>query len=203
MQTGAAGGVFAMTEPCDQCRGRGLVVDHPCDTCRGSGRAPSSRTLNVKVPAGVKDGQRIRLAGKGAPGRRGGPAGDLFVVVHVTEHELFGRKGDDLTLTVPITFAEAALGTTLLVPTVEGEEEVEIKPGTQPGTEIRLRGKGVPHVRRSGVRGDLHVLVDVAVPTRLSKRQRELLTQYADDAGEAVGGGGGFIDKVLGKKSRS
>src|SRR5829696_1687587 len=111
--TSRSQGAFAFSEPCRNCRGTGQVVDDPCPTCAGSGITSQTRTITVRIPPGVKDGQRIRLAGKGAPGRRGGPAGDLFVVVHVSEHQLFGRKGDDLTLTVPITFAEAALGTTL------------------------------------------------------------------------------------------
>jgi molecular chaperone DnaJ len=127
----------------------------------------------------------------------------LYVAVHVTPHATLKRDGTELYHEATVSIAQAALGTTLIVSTVEGDEEIEIKPGTQPGTEVRLRGRGVPHLRRSGVRGDLHVLVDVAVPKKLNKRQRELLEQYAEDAGEAVWtGGGGIIDKVLGKKSK-
>ena len=188
---------------CPRCRGEGRIVEDACETCKGDGRVERERILQVTIPAGIDDGHQIRLSGEGEVGPRGGAPGSLYVAVHVAPHPTLKRDGTELYHEASVSIAQAALGTTLLVPTVEGEEEVEIKPGTQPGTEIRLRGKGVPHVRRSGVRGDLHVLVDVAVPTRLSKRQRELLTQYAEDAGEAVGGGGGFIDKVLGKKSRS
>jgi molecular chaperone DnaJ len=166
MQTGAAGGLFAMTEPCDQCRGRGLIVEHPCDVCRGSGRAPSSRTLNVKVPAGVKDGQRIRLKGKGGKGDAGGPAGDLFLVVHVEPHKLFGRKGDHLTITVPVAFDEAALGAQIQVPTLDGPPvRIKIPAGTPNGRTFRATGKGA--MKKSGGRGDLLVTVEVQVPTEL------------------------------------
>jgi molecular chaperone DnaJ len=125
------------------------------------------------------------------------------VAVHVTPHPTLKRDGTELYHEASISIAQAALGTKLVVPTVEGDEEVEVRPGTQPGTEIRLRGRGVPHLRRSGLRGDLHVLVDVAVPTKLSKRQRELLAELAAESGETVSdAGGGFIEKVLGKKPK-
>ena len=123
--------------------------------------------------------------------------------MHVSPHPALRRDGTELYYDASVSIAQAALGTSLVVPTVEGDEEVEVKPGTQPGTEIRLRGRGVPHLRRSGVRGDLHVLVDVEVPTRLSHKQRELLEAYAEESGETVGGGGGLIDKVLGKKRKA
>ena len=166
MQTGAAGGLFAMTEPCDQCRGRGLIVEHPCDVCRGSGRAPSSRTLNVKVPAGVKDGQRIRLKGKGGKGDAGGPAGDLFLVVHVEPHKLFGRKGDHLTITVPVAFDEAALGAQIQVPTLDGPPvRIKLPAGTPNGRTFRATGKGA--LKKTGGHGDLLVTVEVQVPTEL------------------------------------
>jgi molecular chaperone DnaJ len=167
MQTGTAGGLFAMTEPCDQCRGRGLIVEHPCDTCRGSGRAPSSRTLQVKVPAGVKDGQRIRLKGKGGKGEAGGPAGDLFLLVHVEPHKLFGRKGDNLTITVPVTFDEAALGAQIQVPTLDGPPvRIKIPAGTPTGRTFRASGKGA--ARKGGGTGDLLVTVEVQIPSELS-----------------------------------
>ena len=171
MQTGAAGGVFAMTEPCELCRGRGLMVEHPCTTCRGSGRAPSSRTIQVKVPSGVKDGQRIRLKGKGEQGGSGGPAGDLFVVVHVGVHPLFGRKGDHLTITVPVAFDEAVLGAEISVPTLDGAPvRIRMAPGTPSGRTLRARGKG--GTRRDGTRGDLLVTVEVQVPAELDDEQR-------------------------------
>ncbi len=174
--TSRSQGAFAFSEPCRNCRGTGQVVDDPCPTCNGNGITTQVRTITVRIPAGVKDGQRIRLAGKGAPGRRGGPPGDLFVVVHVAEHELFGRKGDDLTLTVPVTFAEAALGTTLTVPTLDGTVSLKVPAGTASGRTLRVRGRGVPGKRSSG---DLLVTVDVAVPARLTQEQRELLEKLA------------------------
>ena len=174
--TSRSQGAFAFSEPCRNCRGTGQVVDDPCPTCGGNGITTQTRTITVRIPAGVKDGQRIRLAGKGAPGRRGGPSGDLFVVVHVAEHELFGRKGDDLTLTVPVTFAEASLGTTLTVPTLDGTVSLKVPAGTASGRTLRVRGRGVPGKRSSG---DLLVTVDVAVPARLTPEQRELLEKLA------------------------
>ncbi|PRY37740.1 molecular chaperone DnaJ [Geodermatophilus tzadiensis] len=163
--TSRSQGAFAFSEPCRACRGSGSVIDDPCPTCAGNGVTTQTRTITVRIPSGVKDGQRIRLAGKGAPGRRGGPAGDLFVVVHVSDHDLFGRKGDDLTLTVPVTFPEAVLGTTLTVPTLDGNVTLKVPPGTASGRTLRVRGRGVPGRGRSG---DLLVTVEVAVPQRLS-----------------------------------
>jgi molecular chaperone DnaJ len=179
--TSRSQGAFAFSEPCRSCRGTGSVVDDPCPTCTGSGVTTQIRTITVRMPAGVKDGQRIRLAGKGAPGRRGGPPGDLFVVVHVTEHELFGRKGDDLTLTVPITFAEASLGTTLTVPTLDGTVSLKVPPGTQSGRTLRVRGRGVPGKGRAG---DLLVTLDVAVPARLTPGQRKAIETLAEEMDE-------------------
>jgi molecular chaperone DnaJ len=182
MQTGASGGVFAMTEPCDQCRGRGLVVEHPCDTCRGSGRAPSSRTLNVRVPAGVKDGQRIRLKGKGGKGDNGGPNGDLFLVVHVEPHQLFGRKGDHLTITVPVAFDEAALGAQIQVPTLDGPPvRLKIPAGTPNGRTFRAGSKGA--VTKTGGRGDLLVTVEVQVPSELTDEERVAVEALRDARG--------------------
>ncbi|MEO6605810.1 MAG: molecular chaperone DnaJ [Aeromicrobium sp.] len=181
-QTGTAGGLFAMTEPCDQCRGRGLVVEHSCDTCRGSGRAPSSRTLQIKVPAGVKDGQRIRLKGKGGKGEAGGPAGDLFLLVHVQPHKLFGRKGDNLTISVPVEFDEAALGAEIQVPTLDGPPvRIKIPAGTPNGRTFRATGKGA--VKRAGGKGDLLVTVEVQVPATLTDEAREALEKLRDSRG--------------------
>jgi molecular chaperone DnaJ len=179
--TSRSQGAFAFSEPCRNCRGTGQVVDDPCPTCGGNGITTQTRTITVRIPAGVKDGQRIRLAGKGAPGRRGGPPGDLFVVVHVSDHQLFGRKGDDLTLTVPVTYAEAALGTTLTVPTLDGTVSLKVPAGTASGRTLRVRGRGVPGKRGSG---DLLVTVDVAVPARLTPEQRELLEKLSASMGE-------------------
>lgn len=171
-----AGG-FAFTEPCPECRGRGLVVDDPCTTCHGSGRGTSTRTVNTRIPSGVKDGQRIRLAGKGAPGENGGAAGDLYVVVHVLPHAAFGRSGDNVTVTVPITFAEAALGAQVKVPVPGGSTvTVKIPAGTANGRTFRVRGKGVR--RRDGTNGDLLATVEVVVPKTLSDEAREALTTF-------------------------
>ncbi|MDP9390045.1 MAG: molecular chaperone DnaJ [Actinomycetota bacterium] len=179
--TSRSQGAFAFSEPCRNCRGTGQVVDDPCATCAGSGITSQTRTITVRMPAGVKDGQRIRLPGKGAPGRRGGPAGDLFVVVHVAEHDLFGRKGDDLTLTVPITFAEAALGATVTVPTLDGTVSLKVPPGTSSGRTLRVRGRGVPGKGRSG---DLLVTLEVAVPVRLTPAQRKVIETLAEEMDE-------------------
>ncbi|KQV75013.1 molecular chaperone DnaJ [Aeromicrobium sp. Root344] len=185
MVTGTAGGLFAMTEPCDQCRGRGLIVEHPCDVCRGSGRAPSSRTLNVKVPAGVKDGQRIRLKGKGGKGDAGGPAGDLFLVVHVEPHKLFGRKGDHLTITVPVAFDEAALGAQIQVPTLDGPPvRIKIPAGTPNGRTFRATGKGA--MKKAGGRGDLLVTVEVQVPTELPDEAKAAIETLRDLRGAST-----------------
>jgi molecular chaperone DnaJ len=170
-------GAFAFSEPCRECRGTGSVIDDPCPDCRGSGVTTQTRTITVKIPAGVDDGQRIRLAGKGVPGQRGGPAGDLFVRVHVRQHELFGRKGDDLTLVLPVSFPEAALGTTVKVPTMDGAVTLRIPAGTASGRTFRVRGRGVP--KRSGGAGDLLVTAEVAVPANLPAEAREALEKYA------------------------
>ena len=171
-------GAFAFSEPCRECRGTGSVIDDPCPDCRGTGVTTQTRTITVKIPAGVADGQRIRLAGKGAPGARGGPAGDLFVRVHVRQHELFGRKGDDLTLTLPITFPEAALGAVVRVPTMGGPVTLKIPAGTSSGRTFRVRGRGVPK-RGGSATGDLLVTVEVAVPKNLPAEAREALEKYA------------------------
>ena len=179
--TSRSQGAFAFSEPCRNCRGTGQVVDDPCPTCGGNGITTQTRTITVRIPAGVKDGQRIRLAGKGAPGRRGGTAGDLFVVVHVSEHDLFGRKGDDLTLTVPITFVEASLGTTLTVPTLDGNVSLKVPAGTSSGRTLRVRGRGIKGKGRSG---DLLVTLDVAVPVKLTPAQRKVIETLAEEMPE-------------------
>ena len=158
-------GQMVNVSACPRCRGEGKVVETPCETCKGDGRTERKRTLRVTIPAGIDEGHQIRLSGEGEVGPRGGPPGSLYVAVHVAEHPTLKRDGTELYFEATVTIAQAALGTKIKVPTVDGEEEVEIKPGTQPDTEIRLRGKGVAHLRRAGSKGDLHVLVDVVVPT--------------------------------------
>ena len=178
MQTSVQGGVFAMTEPCTECKGRGLVVDQPCETCHGSGRGQSSKTMQVRIPAGVQDNQRIRLKGKGAAGERGGPAGDLYVTVHVHKHRIFGRQGEHLTLNVPVSFTEAALGAEIKVPTLDGlPVTVRIPAGTANGSKLRVRGKG--SVRRDGTKGDLMLTLDVQVPHELTDEQKEKLQEFS------------------------
>jgi molecular chaperone DnaJ len=168
-----AGG-FAFSEPCRDCHGRGLLVDDPCTTCHGSGRAQSTRTIQARIPAGVGDGQRIRLKGKGAPGESGGPGGDLYVVVHVKPHKVFQRSGDNLTIKVPVTFPEATLGAEIKVPIHRGQPKtVRIPPGTPNGRTFRVRGQGA--ARRDGSRGDLLVTVDVHVPRQVDDAAREAL----------------------------
>jgi molecular chaperone DnaJ len=181
---------------CPRCNGEGKIVETPCHTCKGDGRTEQKRALRVTIPAGIDEGHQIRLSNEGEAGPRGGPPGSLYVAVHVAPHPSLTREGTELFYDADISIAQAALGTTITVPTVEGEEQVEIKPGTQPGTEIRLRHKGVPHLRRTGSRGDLHVMIDVVVPTKLSKKQRELLEAYAAESGESAGSDSGFLGKV-------
>jgi molecular chaperone DnaJ len=167
-------GSFGISEPCHECHGRGLVVDDPCTDCHGSGRAMSSKTIPVRIPAGVADGQQIKLKGKGAPGERGGPAGDLLVRVHVQPHPVFGRSGDNLTVTVPVTFPELTLGAEIKVPSHRGAPvTVRIPAGTPNGRVFRVTGKGVR--RKDGTNGALLVKVDVAVPDKLSSKAKDAI----------------------------
>ncbi|MBE9374717.1 molecular chaperone DnaJ [Saccharopolyspora sp. HNM0983] len=171
-------GSFAFSEPCPDCRGDGRIVDDPCPDCRGAGVSSRSRTMTVRIPAGVTDGQRIRLAGQGEPGRKGAVAGDLYVVVHVSPHRVFGRSGDDLTITVPVTFPEAAMGTTLTVPTLDGKVSLKVPAGTGTGRTFRVRGKGAS--KKDGSTGDLLVTLQVAVPSKLDGKAAEALAAYAE-----------------------
>jgi molecular chaperone DnaJ len=176
-------GNFAFSEPCKTCRGRGLVVEDPCASCNGSGHATSTRTIQARIPAGVNDGQRIKLRGKGAPGERGGPAGDLYVRVHVTPHPVFGRSGGNLTVTVPVTVPEAALGSEIKVPSHRGVPvTVRIPAGTPNGRTFRVRGKGVR--RSDGTYGDLLVTIEVMVPKNVGAKGRKAL----EDLREATAG---------------
>jgi molecular chaperone DnaJ len=172
-------GSFSFSEPCRECQGAGTIVEEKCPECRGTGGVTKNRTINVRFPAGVSDGQRIRLSGRGEPGERGGPAGDLYVQVKVRPDELFGRSGDDLTLAVPISFAESVLGTDLRVPTLDGVVTLRVPPGTPSGRTLRARGKGVQ--RRDGQAGDLLVTVEVQVPPggAISDEARDALEKFA------------------------
>jgi molecular chaperone DnaJ len=190
-------GQMVNVAPCPRCRGEGRIVEQACDTCRGEGRTERRRSLRVTIPAGIDEGHQIRLSGEGETGPRGGAPGSLYVAVHVADHPSLTREGTELFYEAELSIAQAALGTKIKVPTAEGDEaEVEVKAGTQPGTEIRLKGRGVPHLRRQSVRGDLHVVVNVVVPTKLNKRQRELLEAYAKEAGEPVSAPGGLREKL-------
>jgi molecular chaperone DnaJ len=167
-------GGFGLSEPCKTCRGRGLVVDNPCESCSGSGRAMSSQTVQVRIPAGVADGQRIRIPGKGAPGEHGGKNGDLYVRVHVKPHPVFGRNGDNLTVTVPVTISELALGAEIRVPTHRGAAvTVRVPPGTQNGQVFRVPGRGVR--KKDGTLGALLATVEVIVPQDLNSKARSAL----------------------------
>ena len=179
--TSRSQGGFAFSEPCKACRGTGRVVETPCPTCSGAGRATEGKTLNVRIPPGVAEGQKVRLAGRGGAGERGGPAGDLLVIVHVTPHPLLGRKDAHLTLTVPVTFPEAALGTQVSVPTLAGPVTLKVPAGTASGRTFRVKGRGVPG--KAGA-GDLLVTIEVAVPATLSKQAIKALQAYAAVAPE-------------------
>jgi molecular chaperone DnaJ len=170
-------GAFSFSEPCRECQGVGTIVDVKCPECHGTGGVTKTRTLNVRIPPGVADGQKIRLSGRGEPGARGGPAGDLYVLIKVRDDALFGRHGDDLTLAVPITFPEAVNGVDLTVPTLDGSVTVRVPAGTPSGRVLRVRGRGVP--RRDGTNGDLLVTVDVTIPKDLPEAARKALEDYA------------------------
>jgi molecular chaperone DnaJ len=190
-------GQMVNVAPCPRCRGEGKVIDNPCETCRGEGRTERRRSLRVTIPAGIDEGHQIRLTNEGEVGPRGGAPGSLYVAVHVAAHPTLTREGTELYYEADLSIAQAALGTRLRVPTVDGEDaEVEIRAGTQPGTEIRLKGRGVPHLRRHSVRGDLHVIANVVVPTKLSKKQRELLEAFATESGDSVSAGHGLREKL-------
>jgi len=178
-------GFFSFTRTCRRCGGTGKIIRHKCTRCAGTGLVSSERELTVRVPPGIRDGAKLKLAGEGGGGRYGGRRGDLYVVVNVDSHPRFTRRGDDLVIEVPISFPQAALGAEIQVPTLEGEERLRIPAGTQSGRVFRLRNMGTPHLGGTG-RGDLHVVVHVDVPTRLTDEQRELLGKYAEARGDEV-----------------
>jgi len=177
-------GLFGFSEPCPTCGGSGRIVPQPCEHCGGSGAEIRNRDIRARIPAGVRDGARIRLPGKGEAGSYGGPPGDLYVNVGVDGHELFGRRGDDLTLHVPVTFSEAALGTKVRIPTLDEPVTLKVPAGTESGRTLRVKGRG-GH-RSGGRRGDLLVTIDVAVPRKLTRTQRKLLEDYAATEDTAV-----------------
>ena len=171
-------GFFSVSRTCDQCRGTGRMIANKCRTCFGQGRVENEQDLEIKIPAGVDTGARLRLAGEGEAGRNGGGHGDLYVVIHVKEHEMFERQGNNLYVSVPVTFSQAALGAEIKVPTLDGEEPLTIPEYTQTGSIFRLKGKGIVSLQGHG-RGDLFVVTTIVTPTRLTREQRKLLEQFA------------------------
>lgn len=188
-------GQMVTSGPCPRCEGRGRIITDPCRDCDGLGKVRRNHHIVLTVPGGVDTGTRMRIAEAGQPGIVGGPPGDLYVYVTVRPHKLFQRDGADLYLDHRIGFAQAALGAEITVPTLDGETVLKVPSGTQTGTRLRLRGKGLPHLRRGGL-GDLLVRVSVEVPTRLSSRERELLAAFAVERGESVAVGEGLLKRV-------
>ncbi len=192
-------GQMMTTRPCPRCGGVGTLIAHPCAQCRGDGRVAQRRTLAVKIPAGVEAGMRIRLSGDGEAGPGGGPAGDLYVQIAEREHDVFERDGDDLHCKVSLPMTAAALGTSLTLATLDGDETIEIRPGTQSGAVTTLRARGVPHLRGVG-RGDLHVHVEVTTPTHLDAEQERLLRDLArirdEEHPDGTPGGGGLFGRL-------
>ena len=187
-------GFFSVARTCGMCRGTGSVVKTPCDACKGAGRVEREKTMEVKIPAGVETGSRLRIAGEGEAGTQGGTAGDLYVVIHVSEHEHFERQGSNLYSSIPITFAQAALGSEITVQTLGGQQQVKIPAGTQTGTVFRLKGHGVPVLGGRG-RGDHFVSVTVVTPTTLTREQRRILEQLSEVEAKDLEDKG-LIDKV-------
>ncbi len=189
-------GVFSSSSPCQNCKGTGKIIKEPCPSCKGEGRVRKTRTIRVKIPAGIDDGQTISLRGEGNGGTQGGPAGDLYVTVYVKEHKMFKRDGQDIILEMPISFVQAALGATLTVPTVDGKVQYDLPEGTQTGTVFRLRGSGVPSVNGRG-RGDQYVKVNVEIPRNLNHEQKELLRKFDEATGDSCySERGGFFKKM-------
>ena len=189
-------GVFSSSSPCQNCKGTGKIIKEPCPSCKGEGRVRKTRTIRVKIPAGIDDGQTISLRGEGNGGTQGGPAGDLYVTVYVKEHKMFKRDGQDIILEMPISFAQAALGATLTVPTVDGKVQYDLPEGTQTGTVFRLRGSGVPSINGRG-RGDQYVKVNVEIPRNLNHEQKELLRKFDEATGDSCySERGGFFKKM-------
>jgi molecular chaperone DnaJ len=193
-------GFFSVSRTCDRCRGEGKIITNPCEECRGQGQVQRTREINVTIPKGIDNGQVIQLRGEGEAGARGGPPGDLHLVVHVAKHDLFERHGNDLLYVATISFPQATLGTEIEIPTIDGEAEtLKIPHGTQYGEEFRLRGKGVPYLRDFGA-GDLIVKIIVETPTDLSDEERELLCEFAKLRGEKIiHDERSLFDKILGR----
>ena len=193
-QTRYSQGFFSVMRTCANCQGKGQIIKSPCKKCRGAGRVEKERTIEIKIPAGVETGSRLRVTGEGEAGVNGGPSGDLFIVLHVAEHENFERQGANLYAAVPVTFAQAALGADIKVKTLDSEEDLKVPAGTQTGTVFRIKGKGMPNLAARG-HGDLFVAVTLVTPKTLTKEQRKLLEQLAEIE-DADFSDESFIDKV-------
>ena len=197
-------GMFSISQPCSRCGGAGTVIEDPCPTCKGSGAVRTVKRMRVNIPAGVREGSRIRLAGKGEPGRNGGPAGDLYLITHVTPSPLFTRKGDNLEVEVPLSIPEALRGAEVQVPTLNGTKTLRVRPGTAHGTVQRLRGEGPPKLGKNSEHGDIHYRFVIDVPEKLSKEQEQAVEALSktmpDDprAGLFVGNGGAAAEAATG-----
>jgi molecular chaperone DnaJ len=180
---------------CDKCHGRGQIIESPCETCNGTGKVRKTKTIEVNIPKGVETGLRLKMTGEGEAGSPGAPPGDLYIVLHVKPHEFFERMGDDIVCEIPISFAQAALGDSIQVPTLYGDVKMNIKPGTQTHSVLRLKGKGMPHLHGHG-QGDQLVKVIVQTPTKLNEEQKKLLREFDSLGGGSAGSGkGGVFDK--------
>ena len=196
-------GAMRTQRTCSVCRGHGQVVQSPCSSCRGQGKVKKSKTIEVAVPAGIDNGQTIRLGGRGEPGEPGAPSGDLLINISVSHHANFERKGSNIYVTIPVSMVQATLGGELSIPTMNGIDKYTLKPGTQPGERVTLRGKGFPSVRNAKAFGDMIFTIDIQIPTKLSERQKELLREFASEGGEAVKEGNkSFIDGLRDKKKK-
>lgn len=189
-------GQFVNVRTCDVCGGEGKVIVHPCEKCNGKGRVTKHARISINIPAGIDEGQTISLRGEGEPGLRGGSPGDLFVTIHIRPHPIFKREGYDVVCDIPISFAQAALGAEIEIPTIDGKMTYTIPEGTQTNTVFKIRGKGIKHLR-SSTRGDQYIRVNVEVPVKLSQRQKELLRQFAEVSGdEGLEQKKGFFNKM-------
>ncbi|NLK21542.1 MAG: molecular chaperone DnaJ [Epulopiscium sp.] len=190
-------GSMSSVRPCDVCHGEGKIIKDPCKTCSGEGKVRKTKTIKVDIPAGIDHGQSVRIQGKGEPGTKGGLNGDLLITVYVKQHPIFERRGNDVYCEIPITFAQAALGAELVVPTLDGNVQYSIKEGTQTGTMFRLKGKGIPSVRNPKFRGDQYIEVKIEVPTKLNEKQKNILREFSNISGDEVHQQRkGFFEKV-------
>lgn len=187
-------GTVSTVRTCDKCGGSGTIITNPCERCGGSGTVKKSRKIEVEIPAGIDDNQAISIRGEGDVGKKGGPNGDLFIVVNVMPHKIFKREGFNIYYDMPVSFTKAALGGTISIPTLEGNTDFSIPEGTQPGTKFKVRNKGIPSIRGNS-RGDLEFTVKVEIPRKLNDKQRDLLTQLANESGETVNKKRGFFGK--------